>query len=613
MCGIVGAISERNITKILIECLKRLEYRGYDSAGIATIENNQRSLSLKCIRAVGKIEVLAAKLKTTPLQGSIGIAHTRWATHGAPTEYNAHPHLSNNSLALIHNGIIENYEKIRSNLVKKGFKFKSDTDTEVIVHLIYSHLQKQNSLLDAVYRATKALTGAYALAIIDTSEPDKIIAVRSGSPVVIGLGINENFIASDATALLPVTNSFIYLEDGEIAVVERTQVHIYNSKLRPVKHPIKSSEASADNIERGNYRHFMQKEIFEQPRALADTIEERFLKDEIPAKVFGNSAEKIFSKIKRIQIAACGSSFHAALAGKYWLEEYTGIPCQVEIASEFRYRQTVTEPATLFISISQSGETADTLAALRKAKKLPFIATLTICNAPESSLVRESDLVFMTRAGVEVGVATTKAFTTQLTALLMLTISLRKYQKLSSKTTAQLIRQLKHLPFLAEQTLRLDHEISVIAKTLETTANLFYLGRSICYPIAMEGALKIKEISYIHAESYPAGELKHGPLALIDLGTPVVVISPNDHLYEKLKSNLQEVRARGGKLIIFIDSSLPCKNHPDWHLCKMPKVPAVISPIIYTIPLQLLAYHVALLKGTDIDQPRNLAKSVTVE
>ena len=610
MCGIVSAISERNITTILVECLKRLEYRGYDSAGIAIINNKH---NLKCIRTVGKIETLANKLKTTPLTGHIGIAHTRWATHGAPTEYNAHPHTSNNSIALIHNGIIENYEKIRYKLIKKGFKFKSDTDTEVIAHLIYSYLKNHDNFLTAVYKTTKELTGAFALAIINTAEPDKIIAVRSGSPVVIGLGINENFIASDAVALLPVTNNFIYLEEGDIAVIEQDKFQIYNSNLRLVKRSIKTSEISSDNIDRGNYRHFMQKEIFEQPRALADTLEERLLQNEIPAEIFGNNAKKIFSKTKRLQIVACGSSFHAALAGKYWFEKYTGITCNVEIASEFRYRQTVVEPGTIFITISQSGETADTLAALYKAKKLPFISTLTICNAPESSLVRESDLVFMTRAGVEIGVATTKAFTTQLAALLMLAISLGKFQGLSSKITQYLIKQLKHLPFLAEQTLKLDHEISKIDELLESSPSAFFLGRGISYPISMEGALKLKEISYIHAESYPAGELKHGALALIDHGTPVIVVAPNDKLHEKLKSNLQEVQARGGKLIIFTDKSLHCKSHPNWRVCQMPKIAAEISPIIYTIALQLLAYHVALLKGTDIDQPRNLAKSVTVE
>lgn len=610
MCGIVGAISERNITNILVEGLKRLEYRGYDSSGIAILNNKQ---SLKVVRAVGKIEALEKKLKTVCLEGHIGIAHTRWATHGAPTEYNAHPHVSNNSIALIHNGIIENHEELRTELAQANFKFKSDTDTEVIAHLIYKYLQQKNSFLNAVYKTVKKLKGAYALAIISSSEPDKIITVRCGSPVVIGLGIEENFVASDALALLPVTNNFIYLEEGDIAVIERSNVHIYNSKLHPVKRSTKNSELSSDNIERGNYRHFMQKEICEQPKALADTLQERLLPNEIPLEIFGNNAKKIFDKIKRIQIVACGSSFHAALVGKYWIEKYAKLPCNVEIASEFRYRQSVVEPGTLFVTISQSGETADTLAALRHAKKLPFAATLTICNVPESSLVRDSDLVFMTRAGVEIGVATTKAFTTQLTSLLMLAIALRKRSDLNTKITQQLIKQLKHIPVLVEKVLSLDNEISTIAKLLEHSTSVFFLGRGINYPIAMEGALKLKEISYIHAESFPAGELKHGPIALIDQGTPTIVVMPNDTLGEKLKSNLQEVNARGGKLIIFADESLHFKNHPEWTICKIPKVAAEIAPIIYTIPLQLLSYHVAVLKGTDVDRPRNLAKSVTVE
>jgi glucosamine--fructose-6-phosphate aminotransferase (isomerizing) len=607
VCGIVGAISERNITNILLEGLKRLEYRGYDSSGIAVLNNKK---TLKAVRAVGKIEALERKLKTIHLEGHIGIAHTRWATHGAPTEYNAHPHISNNSIALIHNGIIENHEKLREKLIKAGFKFKSDTDTEVIAHLIYKYLQQKNSLLAAAYKAVKKLKGAYALAIISPFEPDKIIAVRSGSPVVIGLGIEENFVASDAIALLPVTNNFIYLEEGDIAVIERSNVHLYNSKLRPVNRPSKTSKISPDNIDRGNYRHFMQKEIFEQPKALADTLEERLLPSEIPLEIFGNNAKRIFAKIKKIQIVACGSSFHAAMVGKYYIEKYAKLPCNMEIASEFRYRQSIVEAGTLFVAISQSGETADTIAALRYAKKLSFVATMAICNAPDSSLVRDSDLVFMTRAGIEIGVATTKAFTTQLTALLMLAIALGKGTK---KTTQQLIKQLKHLPVAAEKALNLDQEIITIAKTIENSASVFFLGRGISYPIAMEGALKLKEISYIHAESFPAGELKHGPIALIDQGTPTIVIMPNDSLCEKIKSNLQEVNARGGKLIIFADESLPFKNHPGWTICKIPKVAAEIAPIIYTIPLQLLAYHVAVLKGTDVDRPRNLAKSVTVE
>jgi glutamine---fructose-6-phosphate transaminase (isomerizing) len=610
MCGIVGAISERNIATILIECLKRLEYRGYDSAGIATIDDKGK---LICERSVGKISALAASLKKNPLRGHIGISHTRWATHGAPTTYNAHPHIAGNSIAIVHNGIIENYEELREKLKSKGVKFSSDTDTEVIVHLLDDYIQKGHDFLQATHKTIKELRGAYALAIINAKEADKIIAVRSGSPLVVGIGINENFLASDASALLPVTNNFIYLEEGDFAEIERNHVKIYNSKLKIVKRQTKVSEMSADSAEKGNFRHFMQKEIFEQPRALADTLQERLLADEVPAEIFGNNAKKIFAGVKRLLITACGSSYHAALAGKYWIEKLAAIPCQVEIASEFRYRETVTEPQTLFITISQSGETADTLAALRKAKKLPFLTSLTICNAPESSLVRESELAFITRAGIEVGVATTKAFTAQLTGLLMLAIALGKYHnnKLDLKTRKNLINQLKHLPVLAEEILKLENQIAGIAKLLEHSTTAFYLGRGISYSIALEGALKIKEISYIHAEAYPAGELKHGALALIDQDTPIVVVGPDDNLYEKLHSNLQEVRARGGNIIIFTDKELTSK--PNLHVCQMPKIAAEITPVIYTIPLQLLAYHVALIKGTDIDQPRNLAKSVTVE
>ncbi len=610
MCGIVGAVSERNIVSIITECLKRLEYRGYDSAGIAIIDDNKE---LNCVRAVGKIDCLLTELKNPPLNGKIGIAHTRWATHGIPAKNNAHPHLSHNTVAVVHNGIIENYENIKKRLIKQGIKFTSDTDTEVIVHLIYSYLSNKVGLVKAVQLAIKELVGAYALAIVSNTEPDKIIAVRLGSPVVIGLGINENFVASDAIALLPVTNNFIYLENGDIAVIERSKVQIYNAELKPVKRPAKTSELSADNIEKGNYRHFMQKEIFEQPRSLADTIEERLFDDEVPDQIFGNDAKKIFTEVKRIQIVACGSSFHAGLVGQYWIERLVGISCRVEIASEFCYRDTVAEPNTLFVTISQSGETADTLSALHKAKKSGYLASLTICNVPESSLVRGSNLVILTRAGIEIGVATTKAFTAQLTVLLMLAISLSKHHKLNKKTAAKIITQIKHLPVLAEQVLKLDQKISKLAKLLEHHHSAFYLGRGLSYPIALEGALKIKEISYIHAEGYPAGELKHGALALIDDGTPVVVAAPNDEMYKKISSNLHEVSSRGGILLIFADSSLKLKSQANWHICQIPEVSAEIAPIIYTIPLQLLAYHVALLKGTDIDQPRNLAKSVTVE
>jgi len=610
MCGIVGAVSERNVVNILVEGIKRLEYRGYDSSGVAVLNNKK---ALEVVRAVGKIEALEKKLKHHPLEGHLGIAHTRWATHGVPAEHNAHPHVSHNAIALVHNGIIENHEELRANLIKKNFIFSSETDTEVIAHLICHYFKKHNDFLTAVHAAVQELKGAYALAIINIASPEQIIAVRRGSPVVIGQGIGENFVASDAMALLPVTNNFIYLEDGDIAVIERDKVDIYNTDLKQVKRLAKISQLSADNIERGNYRHFMQKEIFEQPKALADTLLERLGVESIPIEIFGNNAKKILSKIKRIQIVACGSSFHAALIGKFWLEQYAKLPCSVEIASEFRYRSQIVEPDTLFVTISQSGETADTLAALHYAKRIGFAATLAICNAPESSLVRESDLVFMTRAGVEIGVATTKAFVTQLLGLLMFAIALGNKVGLDGKSLGQLIKQIEHIPVIVGQALELEAQIIEIAKMLENSSSVFFLGRGINYPVAMEGALKLKEISYIHAESYPAGELKHGPIALIDKDTYVIVVMPDDALFEKLKSNLQEVSARSGKLIIFADESLDLKPQPNWMVCKVPKVSAELAPIIYTIPLQLLSYHVAVIKGTDVDRPRNLAKSVTVE
>lgn len=610
MCGIVGAVSKRNITSIITSCLKRLEYRGYDSAGFAIIDEQN---SLKCVRVVGKMDLLLKELKNFSSQGNIGIAHTRWATHGIPTKANAHPHLSHSTIALVHNGIIENHEKLRSKLVKRGIKFHSDTDTEVIAHLIYCNLKNGTSLLQAVHKTIGELAGTYALAIICSTEPHRIIAVKSGSPVVLGLGKEENFVTSDAVALLPITNRFIYLENGDIAVIERTSFKIFNSKLKPVHRKVKISEMSAANIELGNYAHFMLKEIYEQPGALEDTIEELLLNRDTPTKIFGNDAEDIFSKTKRLLIVACGSSYHAALVGKYWLEHHAGINCQVEIASEFCYRDVVVEPGTLFVTISQSGETADTLIALQRAKKLPFISFLTICNMPESSLVRGSALVFLTRAGIEVGVATTKAFTTQLAALLMLTIALGRYQKLTYSGALSLIKQLQTLPTLVKQVLKLDSKIQKLAKLLQHSDNIFYLGRGINYPIALEGALKIKEISYIHAEGYPAGELKHGALALVDRKIKVVAIMPNDSLHKKMLSNLHEISLRGGTLIIFVDKTLKCKGNNNWHLCPMPNAATEIAAIIYNIPLQLLAYHTALLRGTNIDQPRNLAKSVTVE
>ncbi len=610
MCGIVGAVSHRNITSTIAHCLKRLEYRGYDSAGMAVLGAQD---NLQCVRVVGKMDLLLSELKKFPPRGQVGIAHTRWATHGIPTKSNAHPQISHNTVALVHNGIIENYEKLRHGLIKKGIKFHSDTDTEVIAHLIYCNLRKNRTLLEAVHRAIGELVGTYALAIVCATEPDKMIVVKSGSPAIIGIGENEHYVTSDAVALLPLTKKFVYLENGDMAVVERNDFKIYDAKLKPVRRKIKVSEMSVADIELGNYAHFMLKEIYEQPRALQDTMNEALLTKEVTARIFGNDAGDIFGRTKKILIVACGSSYHAALVGKYWIEHHVGIGCQVEVASEFCYRNAVVEPGTLFITISQSGETADTLAALHRAKKLPFLSYLTICNVPESSLVRGSVLVFLTQAGIEVGVATTKAFTSQLTALLMFTISLGGYQKMTQRAANALIKQLKLLPSLVKQVLKLDIKIQQLAKLLKNSNSIFYIGRGINYPIVLEGALKIKEISYIHAEGYPGGELKHGALALVERGMKVVAIMPQDNLHKKMLSNLHEVSLRGGELIIFADRALKYRSHGNWHVCHMPTVAAEIAPIVYTIPLQLLAYHTALLRKTNIDQPRNLAKSVTVE
>ncbi|MCL5261419.1 MAG: glutamine--fructose-6-phosphate transaminase (isomerizing) [Gammaproteobacteria bacterium] len=609
MCGIIGAAAERNVAAILVECLRRLEYRGYDSAGIAIF--NQKK-GLERIRVAGKIDKLAQKIKSHPVSGNIGIAHTRWATHGAPTENNAHPHISHNSIAIVHNGIIENFEELREKLKTAGYKFQTETDTEVIVHLIHKYTKAGNDFIHAVHKAVQELSGAFALNILNCAEPNKIIAVRYGSPIVIGVGIEENFIASDAIALLPVTNQFIYLEEGDIAVVSKKKVDIFNDDLESVTRQIKISTSSQDAADQGGYRHFMQKEIFEQPKVIADTLDERIGKDQVYVETFGSNAKKIFGKIKRIQIVACGTSYHAGLVAQNWLEHYAKLPCRVEIASEFRYRNIVVEPDCLFVTISQSGETADTLAALRMAKKLKFAATLAICNAPESSLVRESDLVFMVRAGIEVGVASTKAFTAQLTALLMLTLALAQ-TRFKNKALTNLVKQLKHIPKAIEAALLLDEKILELAERFTSKQHAYFLGRGISCALAMEGALKMKEISYIHAESFPAGELKHGPLALIDKNSLIIVIAPNDELLEKLKSNLHEVRARGGELIIIADENSDFEQKPGWTILPMPTHALEIAPIVYAIPLQLLAYHVAVLMGTDVDRPRNLAKSVTVE
>lgn len=609
MCGIVGIVSQRNIVPLLVDGLKQLEYRGYDSAGVAVIHNTK----IERVRQLGKVSELEQALQDSPLQGNIGIAHTRWATHGRPSEENAHPQMSSKDVALVHNGIIENHEDLRAELIADGYQFHSETDTEIIAHLIQRAFLTSTSLRDAVLDILPKLRGAYALAIIHHSDPQTLIAVRKGSPLVIGLGADENYIASDILALGNLAKQYIYLEEDDIAEVGLTDYQIYNSTGHKTEREIHSNKASNAHVGRGEYRHFMQKEIFEQPDALAATLEGRIIDGQLLEGVFGDQAKQIFDNIKHVQIVACGTSYHAGLVARYWLERLAGISCQVEIASEFRYREKVVLPNTLFVSISQSGETADTLAALHQAKKIGYESTLAICNVAHSSLVRESDLVLMTRAGVEIGVASTKAFTTQLVALLLLTIELGKRTKIDAAKEIELAKQLIQLPNLSRQTLELDQPIKILAKRFVNKNHALFLGRGEEYPIACEGALKLKELSYIHAEAYPAGELKHGPLALVDENMPVIAVAPNDDLIEKLKSNLEEVRARGGELIVFADIASQMKKADGFTVIDMPSVPSVLVPIIYTLPMQLLSYHVAVLKGTDVDQPRNLAKSVTVE
>jgi glutamine---fructose-6-phosphate transaminase (isomerizing) len=609
MCGIVGAVAQRDVAPILLEGLKRLEYRGYDSAGIAVIDHNKQ---LQRHRTLGKVHELQNLLKSQPLFGSTGIAHTRWATHGKPSEDNAHPHVSNDEVVLVHNGIIENHETLKTRLLELGYTFDSDTDSEIVVHLLHWHLKTKPDFLAAVRATAQELEGAFALGLMHCHEPGRLIVLRRGSPLVIGLGIGENFIASDHLALLPVAQQFIYLEEGDIADVRRDQITIYDGAGKIVERDVHVSDLSHEIAEKGKYRHFMQKEIFEQPHAVSATFEGRISKQRVLEETFGHNATQILTNIKRVQIVACGTSYHAGLVGRYWLEEI-GIPCQVEIASEIRYRHVVVESNTLFLTLSQSGETADTLAALRTAKNLGYAATMAICNVPESSLVRESELVLMTAAGPEIGVASTKAFTTQLTALLLLTAVLARLHKTKNFKEANLLAQLQLLPKSLKQILLLDNAIKRLAKQFADKQHTLFLGRGAQYPIALEGALKLKEISYIHAEAYPAGELKHGPLALVDEEMPVVVLAPNDELIDKLKSNLQEVRARGGSVIVFADEQAGIENSTGLQVITVPNIPKLLAPIAYTIPLQLLAYHVAVLKGTDVDQPRNLAKSVTVE
>jgi len=610
MCGIVGAVAERNVVPILMEGLRRLEYRGYDSAGIAICNDG----SITRIRRVGKVQELQNALDEEPLRGACGISHTRWATHGAPNESNAHPHMSEDDIAVVHNGIIENYEELRDDLQKHGFEFESDTDTEVIAHRIKQHLNKTGELSAAVRATVAELEGAYALVVMSASDPDKLILARAGCPVVIGLGIGENFVASDVAALLPVTRKFMFLDEGDIAIVEKEEVTVYNANDEQVARPIKESELSADAAERGEFRHYMQKEIHEQARAVSRTIEERIENGRVLDTAFGAEANKVLDNTRGVHIIACGTSYHAGLIARYWIEQLCKLPCTVEIASEYRYRSPVVPEGTLFVTISQSGETADTLAALRAAKEMGYVSSLTICNSPESSMVRESALTLMTNAGPEIGVASTKAFTTQLAALALLTIALARRNGLEEKQERILVAQLAEIPGLIEQVLTLDSAIETLAEHFVDKQHALFLGRGVQNPVAMEGALKLKEISYIHAEAYAAGELKHGPLALVDENMPVIAVAPDDELLEKLKSNLQEVRARGGELYVFADPRVQFGDRVGIHTMRMPAlIQDFQAPILYTVPLQLLAYHVAVLKGTDVDQPRNLAKSVTVE
>jgi glutamine---fructose-6-phosphate transaminase (isomerizing) len=610
MCGIVGAIAERNIVPVLVEGLRRLEYRGYDSAGIAVL-GNDNAMGLR--RAVGKVADLERKLESAPLAGRLGVAHTRWATHGGVTEANAHPHVSGGRVAVIHNGIIENFAEIKAELIEKGYEFQSETDTEVAAHLIHEHLKQGVNLLEAVQLSVRRFVGAYALLVFDAQDPDRIIVSRVASPLVIGLGLGENFVASGIPALLPVTQRFIYLEQGDIAEITRDNVRVFDSNGNPIERAIHETAISADAVDKGPYRHFMIKEIFEQPSALAETCYGRLAEDRVLPESLGPKANELLENIGQIHIVACGTSYHAGLVGKYWLESLAGIPCQVEVASEYRYRKVVVPPGTLFVTLSQSGETADTLEALRMAKESRYAGTLTICNSAHSSMVRESDLVMMTHAGPEIGVASTKAFTTQLLSMLMITLMLARKRGMPADREAELVRHLFHCATAVEEALGMNDVLKLLAEDFAEKEHTLFLGRGPMWPIAMEGALKLKEISYIHAEAYAAGELKHGPLALIDEDMPVVVVAPNNELLDKLKSNMQVVRARGGKLYVFADAATGIESEPGLTVISMPHVDRLIAPIVYSVPLQLLAYHVAVLKGTDVDQPRNLAKSVTVE
>jgi len=610
MCGIVGAIAERNVVPVLIEGLRRLEYRGYDSAGVAVL---QKDGSIGLRRTVGKVAELDAKLESDPLEGRLGVAHTRWATHGGVTEANAHPHLSGDRVAVIHNGIIENYQEIKEELEAKGYEFLSETDTEVAAHLVHDHLKSGCDLPEAVRRSVGRFTGAFALLVFDATDPDRFVVSRVASPLVVGLGIGENYVASGVPALLPVTQRFIYLEQGDLAEIKREAVNIFDVDGNPVERKVHETQWSSDSAEKGPYRHFMLKEIFEQPSALANTLYGRIESGKVVTDSLGPQAADMLSGVEHIHIVACGTSYHAGCVGKYWLESLAGVTCQVEIASEYRYRKVAVPPNTLFLTLSQSGETADTLEALRIAKQSGYIGSLTICNSAHSSMVRESDLTMMTQAGPEIGVASTKAFTTQLLSMLLVTLILARQRGMSEELEDELVPHVMHTAAAVDEALGMSDALKDLAEDFSEKHHTLFLGRGPMWPVAMEGALKLKEISYIHAEAYAAGELKHGPLALIDEDMPVVVVAPNNELLDKLKSNMQVVRARGGQLYVFADKESGIKSEEGVKVIDMPHADRLIAPIVYTVPLQLLAYHVAVLKGTDVDQPRNLAKSVTVE
>ena len=608
MCGIVAAVAQRNVQGILLEGLKRLEYRGYDSSGMTVLNGGD----LTRHRALGKVSALAERLDAEALPGHSGIAHTRWATHGKPSEANAHPHHSRDHVAVVHNGIIENYEQIKETLQGSGYAFTSDTDTEVIAHLLAEKLATGKTLFDATQEIVHGLGGAYALGVMSAAEPEVVVGARQGSPLVVGVGIDEAFLASDPLALLQVTDRFIYLEEGDVVELrEGGTLRIVDRQGNPVERPVQTFEHGDGAASKGDYRHYMLKEIFEQPKVIEAALEGRLSASSVLVESFGPDAQALFQKTRQVHIIACGTSYHAGLVARYWLERYAGVPVQVEVASEYRYRHPVVPEGTLFVTLSQSGETADTLAALRFAKTLGYVGSLAICNVPGSSLVRESDMSLMTRAGPEIGVASTKAFTTQLIALMLLTLSVSKAK--GQPEQPEIIRALQTLPAICQQVLGLDRHIEALSQAFAEKHHALFLGRGAHYPIALEGALKLKEISYIHAEAYPAGELKHGPLALVDSEMPVISVAPNDDLLEKLKSNLQEVRARGGQLFVFADHKVGISPQDDIRVLELPDVHEALAPLLYTLPLQLLSYHVAVLKGTDVDQPRNLAKSVTVE